>query len=59
MKSKQCIERGFHEKELKKTIKQLAKMDRNELLRDRIREGKDPQTILVDSISNLALSHRF
>ena len=27
--------RGFHEKELEKTIKQVAKMDRNELLRDR------------------------
>ena len=46
---KQFIERGFHEKELKKTIKQVAKMDRNELLRDRIRENKDPQTILVST----------
>ena len=43
---KQFIERGFHEKELKKTIKQVAKMDRNELLRVRIRENKDPQTTL-------------
>ena len=33
-------------KNKKKTIKQVAKMDRNELLRDRIRENKDPQTIL-------------
>ena len=39
---KRFIERGFHEKELKKTIKQVAKMDRNELVRDRIRENKDP-----------------
>ena len=46
---KQFIERGFHEKELKKTIKQVAKMDRNELLRDRIRENKDPQTTLVST----------
>ena len=44
---KQFIERGFHEKELKKTIKQVAEMDRNELLQDRILENKDPQTILV------------
>ena len=43
---KQFIEHGFHEKEFKKTIKQVAKMDRNELLRDRIRVNKDPQTIL-------------
>ena len=42
---KQFIERGFHEKELKKTIKQVAKIDNNELLRDRIRENKDPQTV--------------
>ena len=46
---KKFIERGFHEKELKKTIKQVAKMDRNELLRDQIRENKDPQTILVST----------
>ena len=39
------IERGFHEKEFKK-IKQVTKMDRNKLLRDRIRKNKDPQTIL-------------
>ena len=45
----QFIERGFHEKELKKTIKQVAKMDRSGLLRDRIRENKDPQTILVST----------
>ena len=46
---KKIIERGFHEKELKKTVKQVAKMDRNELLQDRIRENKDPQTILVST----------
>ena len=46
---KKIIERGFHEKELKETVKQVAKMDRNELLRDRIRENKDPQTILVST----------
>ena len=46
---KQFIERGFHEKELKKTIKQVAKMDRNELLRDRIRENKDPQSTSVNT----------
>ena len=44
---KKFIDRGFREKELKKTIKKVAKIDRNELLRDRIRENKDPQTILV------------
>ena len=36
-------------KNLKKAIKQVAKIDRNELLRDRIRENKDPQTILVST----------
>ena len=41
--------RGLHEKELEKTIKQVAKMDRNELLRDRTWENKDPQTILVST----------
>ena len=46
---KKFIGRGFHEKELKKTVKQVAKMDRNELLRDRIRENKDQQTILVST----------
>ena len=46
---KKFIERGFHEKELKKTIKQVAKMDRNELLRDQTQENKDPQTILVST----------
>ena len=46
---KKFIERGFHEKELKKTKKPVAKMDRNELLRDRIWEHKDPQTILVST----------
>ena len=46
---KKFIERGLDEKELKKTIKQVAKMDRNELLGDRIRENKDPQTILVST----------
>ena len=46
---KQFIERGSHEKQLKKTIKQVAKMVRNELLRDRIRENKDQQTTLVST----------
>ena len=46
---KKFIERGFHEKEIKNTVKQVAKMDRNELLQDRIRENKDPQTILVST----------
>ena len=36
-------------KKIKKTIKQVAKMDRNELLRDQTRENKDPQTILVST----------
>ena len=35
------IELSFHE--------QVAKRDRNELLRDRIRENKDPQTILAST----------
>ena len=46
---KKIIECGFHEKELKKTIKQVPKMNKNELLRDRIRENKDPETILVSA----------
>lgn len=37
-------ERGFHEKELKKIIKQVAEMNRDKLLSDRTRENKDPQT---------------
>ena len=44
---KKFIERGMHERELRKTIKQVAKMDRNELLKDQTRENKNPQTILV------------
>ena len=44
---KKFIERGIHERELRKTIKQVAKMDRNELLKNRTRENKDPQTVLV------------
>ena len=44
---KRITECRFHEKEFKKTIKQVAKMDRNELERERIRESKDPQTITV------------
>ena len=44
---KKFIEHGFNKKELTKTIKQVAKTDRNKLLRDWIREKKDPQTILV------------
>ena len=46
---KKIIERGFHEKELKKTIKQVGKRDRKELLRDGAQENNDPQTILVSS----------
>ena len=46
---KQFIERGFSEKELKKTKQQVEEMDRNELLRDRIRENKNPQTTLVNT----------
>ena len=36
-------------------------MDRNEFLRDRTGENKDPQTILVSvhGIPNLGLSHLF
>ena len=44
---KKFIERGFHEKEFKYTIKQVAK--RIESLRHRIWENKDPQTILVST----------
>ena len=36
------IDRGFHEKEFKNTRKQVAEMDRNELLRDLTGENKDP-----------------
>ena len=46
---KKFVERGFHEKELKKTIKQVPKLEKSELLRDRIRENEDPQTILVST----------
>ena len=44
---KKFIKRSYHEKELKKTIRQVAEMDRNGLLRGRTREKKNPQTILV------------
>ena len=55
------IERGFYGKELKKTIRQVTKTDRNEFLRDRTAENKDTQTILVSvhGIPNLGLSHLF
>ena len=44
------IERGFHEKRVKKdNVKQIAEMDRKELLRDQTRENKDPQTILIST----------
>ena len=36
-------------KKLKKTIKQVAKMDRNELLLDKIRENKDSQIMLISA----------
>ena len=49
MLSKKLTERGIHEKEFKKTITEVAKMDRNELLRDRTQENKDPQTKLVST----------
>ena len=42
-------EYSFHEKELKKTIKQVAKMDRNELLLDKIGENKDLQIMLISA----------
>ena len=43
------MERGFHEKELEKTTKQVGKMGRNELLRNQAWENKDPQTILAST----------
>ena len=43
------MEHGFYEKEFKKTMKQVAKMDRNKFLRDQTWENKDPQTILVST----------
>ena len=43
------MERGFREKELEKTTKKVAKMGRNELLRNQARENKDPQTILAST----------
>ena len=46
---KNFIERRIREKELKKTIKHTAKIDKNELLRDRTRESKGPQTIIVST----------
>ena len=46
---KKFIKRSFHEKELKKTIKHVVKMDKSELLRDRTRRNKNPQTILVSA----------
>ena len=39
---KKFIERGYHEKESKETIKQIVNMGRNQLLRDRSRENNDP-----------------
>ena len=46
---KKFRERGFHEKPLENTIKQVAKMDRNELLLEGIRENKDSKMILVNT----------
>ena len=46
---KQFIERSFQGKELKKTIKQVQKMDRNELFQDHIRQSKDIKMILVST----------
>ena len=46
-------------KDLRKTIKQVAKIDRKKFFRDQIREKKDPQTMLMHCILNLALSHLF
>ena len=46
----------------KKTTKQVVKMNRNELLRDRAREKNHPQTILVSTWHlklNSWLSHLF
>ena len=42
----ECI---FHEKKIKKIIKQVAKMDRNELLGDQTWENKDPKTISIST----------
>ena len=36
-------------KKIKKTIKQVAKMDRNELLEDQTWENKDPKTISIST----------
>ena len=36
-------------KELKKTIKQVAQIDRSEVLRDQTRENKGQQTILIST----------
>ena len=46
-------------KNIKKTIKQAAKMERNKMFLDRIRENEYTQKILVHGILNLTLSHLF
>ena len=46
-------------KNIKKTIKQVAKMETNKMFLDRIRENECTQKILVHGILNLTLSHLF
>ena len=46
-------------KNIKKTIKQVAKMETNKMFLDRIRENECTQKILVHDILNLTLSHLF
>ena len=46
---KKLYERGFHEKDLNKIMKQRADIGRNQLLQDRTKE-KDPQVHVVGLI---------
>ena len=68
---KKLYERGFHEKDLNKIMKQREDIDRNQLLQDRTKENKDPQVHCGSNISttvqyqsvhvivNLTLYHLF
>lgn len=47
---KKLYERGFHEKDLNKIMKQRADIGRNQLLQDRTKENKDPQLHVVGLI---------
>ena len=47
---KKLYERGFHEKDLNKIMKQRADIGRNQLLQDRTKENKDPQVHVVGLI---------